>query len=88
MQHLLHSFFDASFFVSYAISTHSISLIKDAGGKFYLEYSLQQLEAIIPPDRFFRVNRTFIVHIDSIVKIVSYSNTRLKLMLKTILLKN
>jgi len=35
----------------------------------------------LDPEHFFRVNRTYIVHIDVIKDIIAYSNSRLKLML-------
>ena len=35
----------------------------------------------LDPEHFFRVNRTYIVHIDAIKDIIAYSNSRLKLML-------
>ena len=35
----------------------------------------------LDPEHFFRVNRTYIVHIDEIKDIIAYSNSRLKLML-------
>ena len=42
-----------------------------------LEYWYDQLN----PEHFFRVNRTFIVHINAIKDIIAYSNSRLKLVL-------
>ncbi len=42
-----------------------------------LEYWFEQLD----PESFFRVNRTYIVHINAIKDIISYTNSRLKLVL-------
>lgn len=42
-----------------------------------LEYWNEQLD----PEHYFRVNRTFIVHINAIKDIISYTNSRLKLVL-------
>jgi two-component system response regulator LytT len=44
-----------------------------------LEYWQDQLN----PEYFFRVNRTFVVHINAIKDIISYANSRLKLVLHT-----
>lgn len=44
-----------------------------------IDYSLEQIENIINPEHFFRVNRNFIININSIKEIVSYSTSRLKL---------
>ena len=49
-------------------------------GKTYdLDYSLDQLQKMVDPDLFFRVNRNYLVNINCIGDIVSYSTSRLKL---------
>lgn len=50
---------------------------------YLLDNSLEKLEEQLNPDQFFRVNRTFIVHINAIKDIISYTNSRLKLVLET-----
>lgn len=51
-------------------------------GKIYnLDYSLEQIQKMIDPDRFFRINRNFIVNINCIDEMVSYSSSRIKLKL-------
>lgn len=49
---------------------------------YVMDYPLEQLEALLDPARFFRVSRKFIVAIDAISDIISYSNSRLKIILK------
>lgn len=49
--------------------------------KFLLEYRIEQLEKLLPPDRFFRVNRTFIISLSTVKEIHSYFGNRLKLYL-------
>jgi DNA-binding LytR/AlgR family response regulator len=46
---------------------------------FDLDYSLDQIQKIVDPKLFFRINRNFIVNINYIDEIVSYSTNRLKL---------
>ncbi|CAL2084560.1 LytTR family DNA-binding domain-containing protein [Tenacibaculum sp. 190524A02b] len=46
-----------------------------------IDYSLSGLGNILNPEHFFRVNRTYIVHINAIKDIVSYTNSRLQLKL-------
>jgi DNA-binding LytR/AlgR family response regulator len=46
-----------------------------------LDHSLEHWQEQVDPEQFFRVNRTFIVHINAIKDIISYSNSRLKLIL-------
>jgi DNA-binding LytR/AlgR family response regulator len=49
---------------------------------YYLDHSLDQLEAMTNPLDFFRVSRKFIVNIHFIIDIISYSSSRLKVKLK------
>tara|TARA_B110000046_G_scaffold185509_1_gene227419 strand:+ start:1622 stop:2377 length:756 start_codon:yes stop_codon:yes gene_type:complete len=46
-----------------------------------LDNSLEYWQEQLNPEHFFRVNRTFIVHINAIKDIITYSNSRLKLVL-------
>jgi DNA-binding LytR/AlgR family response regulator len=48
-----------------------------------LDFSLEHWQEQLNPEQFFRVNRTFIVHINSIKDIIAYSNSRLKLVLNS-----
>jgi DNA-binding LytR/AlgR family response regulator len=46
-----------------------------------LDYSLDQLQNMVNPSQFFRINRNYLVNINCIEEIVSYSTNRLKLKL-------
>ena len=48
-----------------------------------LDSSLEHWQEQLDPEQFFRVNRTFIVYINAIKDIISYTNSRLKLILNT-----
>ena len=48
-----------------------------------LEDTLDQLEDKLQPEVFFRVSRKFFININAIKDIISYSNSRLKLILQT-----
>lgn len=48
---------------------------------YLLEESLDQLESKLDPDIFFRVSRKYFVNINTIKDIISYSNSRLKLIM-------
>lgn len=50
---------------------------------FLIDNSLEHWQEQLDPECFFRVNRTFIVHINAIKDIISYTNSRLKLILHT-----
>ena len=47
--------------------------------KFIIDYKLEELEGILDPKQFYRVNRSFILHIESIKDVVVFSNSRLKI---------
>ncbi|MBE7645883.1 response regulator [Tenacibaculum finnmarkense genomovar ulcerans] len=48
---------------------------------YLIDNSLEHWEEHLNPEYFFRVNRTFIIHINAIKDIISYTNSRLQLML-------
>lgn len=48
---------------------------------FILDYSLDDLEEMLDPRRFFRINRRYVVSSEAIMDIISYTNSRLKLIL-------
>lgn len=52
------------------------------GKTFDLDYSLDQVRKLVDPRNYFRINRNFMVNINCISEIVSYSTSRLKLKLK------
>jgi DNA-binding LytR/AlgR family response regulator len=58
-------------------------LQNNSGRDYALSYSLDQLEELSDPARFFRINRKFIVSLPAINDIVSYSNSRLRVKLKS-----
>lgn len=59
------------------------AFLKTSEGKSYdLDYSLDQLQKLVDPNLFYRINRNYLVNINSIEEIISYSTNRLKLKLK------
>lgn len=58
------------------------TFIRTSSNKDYpIDYSLDFLQKIIDPDKFFRINRNCIVNINAIRDIISYSSSRLKIKL-------
>ncbi len=49
---------------------------------YLLDQTLEQLEEQLDPVKFFRVSRKFIIHVDAIADIISYTNSRLQIKLK------
>lgn len=54
-----------------------VYLMNAAGKKYILNYKLEELESLIDPSLFFRVNRTFVLNINGIKEVRVYSNSRL-----------
>ncbi|XLS28837.1 LytR/AlgR family response regulator transcription factor [Flavobacteriaceae bacterium M23B6Z8] len=58
-----------------------IYLNTSKGQQYPIEYSLDQLEEILDPVQFFRINRQYIVSVEAVSEIHSYFNSRLLLKL-------
>ena len=56
-----------------------VYLITNPYRKFIVDYTLETLEDILDPKLFHRINRSYIVNINSIQDVVVYSNSRLKI---------
>lgn len=66
--------------ISYFSSDQGLSFAFDKEGKRYvLDLSLDKLNDVLNPNQFFRINRKYILSIDSISKIHPYFNNRLKI---------
>lgn len=58
--------------------------LSDLQGKDYgIDYSLDQIQSILDPRKFFRINRECIVNINAISLMHSYSSSRLQLSMKS-----
>ncbi len=69
--------------ILYFYSMEKASFLCTSAGKRYVtDYSLEQIENMINPENFFRINRKYILSLKSINDIVSYTSSRLKIKLK------
>jgi DNA-binding LytR/AlgR family response regulator len=57
-------------------------LVTANGNRFPIDYTLDQLETMLPPANFFRINRKIILNIVSIEKVDNYFNGRLAIACK------
>jgi DNA-binding LytR/AlgR family response regulator len=57
-------------------------LVTVRGARYAIDYTLDQLEAMLAPAEFFRINRKVIIHIQSIEKASPYFNSRLSVSAK------
>ena len=62
-------------------SSEMVLLVKTDGKQFLIDYTLEQLEKLLNPEYFFRINRRFIAHLQGIRKIHTHFNGKLKLQL-------
>lgn len=56
--------------------------VTDENRNFVLDYTLEQLEEMLDPADFYRINRKYLVRSGAIQDIISYTNSRLRLVLK------
>ncbi len=69
--------------VAYFYTEEKINFLKTKDDHTYpVEYNLDKLETMLDSERFFRINRQFIISIDSIVEMFSFSKSRVKVNLK------
>jgi len=67
---------DVEIFLSENKATYLFS--KD-NKRFIIDFTLDQIQEAVDPKSFFRINRKYLIHIDGIKDIITYSNSRLKL---------
>lgn len=65
-----------------ALDERNTLLCLNNGTSETVPYSLDELESQLNPDVFFRANRQYLIHIDSILSINNWFNSRLKIRLK------
>lgn len=58
-----------------------VYLVTTQARKFIIDYTLETLEDLLEPKNFFRINRTYILNINTIKDVIVYSNSRLKITL-------
>lgn len=56
-----------------------VLLVTNTGKRYSIDYTLDQLENLIDPDVFFRINRKVIISLNAVQKVSSYFNSRLKI---------
>lgn len=68
--------------IAYFFIEDKIVYMKELGSsrKFMINHSLEELETqLLDPDKFYRINRSVIINLESLLEIKSYHNGRLKL---------
>ena len=65
-----------------------VLLATNSNHLYPVDYSLDQLESMLDPSEFFRINRKVIVNVNSIQKSGTYFNSRLKITTPLLLADN
>ncbi len=63
------------------IENQLVFIIAKDGNRYLIEHSLDELETMLDPEVFFRINRQMIISLESVKTIHPYFNSRLKLVL-------
>ncbi len=71
--------FDSSEIALFYAEGRDVFLVTNTNKNYIINQKLEELSAELDPEKFLRVNRTFIVNIDFIVEVIAYSNSRLKI---------
>lgn len=69
--------------IAYFFSLEKATLLQiTEGRRFVVDYTMDQLEALLDPRRFFRLNRAYLAQQPAIHDIIHYTNSRLQTILK------
>lgn len=69
--------------VAYFFSLEKTTLLQSTDGrKYVVDYTMEQLEGLLDPTQFFRLNRAYLARQAAIQDIIHYTNSRLQTVLK------
>ncbi|GMN08895.1 LytTR family DNA-binding domain-containing protein [Croceitalea sp. MTPC9] len=68
--------------IAFQAEGRDVSILTKKNKEYLIEYKMETLENLVDPKQFFRVNRGFMVSLNSIRDVTVYSNRRLKLSLE------
>jgi DNA-binding LytR/AlgR family response regulator len=69
--------------VAYFFSLEKTTLLQSTDGrKYVVDYTMEQLENVLDPTHFFRLNRAYLAQQSAIHDIIHYTNSRLQTILK------
>lgn len=69
---------EAAYFFSQDKATF---LVTEEKKRYIIDYSLEDVESLLDPQEFFRINRKYLISMRAVKDIVSYSNSRLRIIL-------
>ena len=58
-----------------------VYILTDQGREYIVDFKMEELDEVLDPEVFFRINRSFTIHISAIRDVIIHSNSRLKILL-------
>jgi len=58
-----------------------VYLLNDQGREYIVDFKMEELDEVLDPEVFFRINRSFTININAIRDVIIYSSSRLKILL-------
>ncbi len=68
--------------VMFSADGRVVYIVTDQGREYIVDYKMEELDEILDPEIFFRINRSYTVNINFIRDVIVYSNSRLKILLE------
>lgn len=65
--------------VLHFIAEDGVTIMVTPGKRYAVDYTMDQLETLISPELFFRINRKVLISMNAVQKVSSYFNSRLKI---------
>lgn len=59
-----------------------VFLVSISDNRYIIDYSIEEIDSLVDPKHFYRLNRSVVAHINAIDKVYKYLNSRLKIELK------
>jgi DNA-binding LytR/AlgR family response regulator len=58
-----------------------VYILTDQGREYIVDYKMEELDEVLDPEKFFRINRSYNLNISAIRDVIIHSNSRLKILL-------
>jgi len=59
-----------------------VYIVTDQGREYIVDYKMEELDEVLNPEIFFRINRSYALNINFIRDVIVYSNSRLKILME------
>jgi DNA-binding LytR/AlgR family response regulator len=70
--------------IQYFMSEDKITFCKTTDARNHiLDFTMDEIEQLVDPAKFFRINRKYIVSVEAILDMISHTNSRLKIVLRS-----